>query len=167
MSASSATGSREHRYTVDVEWTGNTGSGTATYRGYERRHEISEPGLPKSPIAGSSDPSFRGDASRWNPEELLVASLSACHKLWYLHLCSEAGIVVTRYVDRASGSMFETADGSGRFREVILRPVIHLSSESDEELARRLHERAHALCFIAQSVNFPVKHEPQIHREDA
>jgi organic hydroperoxide reductase OsmC/OhrA len=167
MATSSPTGSREHRYTVNVEWTGNRGTGTATYRGYDRRHEISAPGLPKSPIAGSSDRSFRGDASCWNPEELLIASLSACHKLWYLHLCAEADVVVDSYVDHASGSMVEEADGGGHFREVVLRPVIHLSAESDEALARRLHDRAHALCFIARSVNFPVKHEPEIRRASA
>jgi organic hydroperoxide reductase OsmC/OhrA len=154
-------GAKEHRYTVAVEWTGNTGAGTAGYRAYERSHEISAPGAPKPAIPGSSDPAFRGDRSRWNPEELLVASLSACHKLWYLHLCADAGVVVTDYVDRAEGWMVEE-DGGGRFRRVVLRPVVTLASGSDAERAQALHHEAHRLCYIANSVSFPVEHEPEI-----
>lgn len=153
---------KEHRYAVAVEWTGNTGTGTAGYRAYERSHEISAPGQPKAPIPGSSDPAFRGDPARWNPEELLVAALSACHKLAYLHLCAVAGVVVTEYVDRAEGWMTEGADGGGRFRRVVLRPVVTLAPGSDAERARALHRDAHRLCFIASSVNFPVEHEPEI-----
>jgi organic hydroperoxide reductase OsmC/OhrA len=148
---------RVHRYRVKVEWSGNLGGGTSNYKAYERRHEISADRKP--PIPGSSDPAFRGDASRWNPEELLVASLSACHKLWYLHLCAAAGVVVTSYVDSAEGEMEETADGSGHFRRVLLRPVVTISPESDQGKARELHALAHAKCFIANSVNFPVEHE--------
>ncbi|HLY56474.1 MAG TPA: OsmC family protein, partial [Stellaceae bacterium] len=107
---------RQHRYRTTVRWTGNLGTGTASYRGYARAHEIEAPGKPAIP--GSSDPAFRGDPARWNPEELLVASVSACHKLWYLHLASEAGIVVTEYVDSAEGEMVEEADGAGRFIQV-------------------------------------------------
>src|ERR1700722_16738695 len=117
---------KTHHYKVTVEWTGNTGSGTSGYKAYERRHEISA-GTKKPAIPGSSDPNFHGDAARWNPEELLVASLSACHKLWYLHLCSEARIVVTAYVDHAEGVMEETADGSGRFARVVLHPQVTLA----------------------------------------
>ena len=150
-----------HRYTVTVHWTGNTGTGTSDYRSYERRHEISA-GDAKPVIPGSSDPTFRGDRSRWNPEELLVASLSACHKLWYLHLCAVSDIVVVDYIDRAEGIMREDADGSGRFERVILRPEVTIAPGSDPEKARELHEPAHAKCFIANSVNFPVEHEPVI-----
>ena len=153
--------SRTHRYQVVVEWTGNTGTGTSTYKGYERRHEISA-GTQKPPIPGSSDPAFRGDPSRWNPEELLVAALSACHKLWYLHLCALAGVVVTSYIDHAEGEMEEAADGSGRFRRVTLRPEVTIASGSDAAKARELHAEAHAKCFISNSVNFPVGHEPEI-----
>ena len=150
---------KTHHYKVTVEWTGNTGTGTSGYRNYERRHEISA-GTQKPAIPGSSDPNFRGDAARWNPEELLVASLSACHKLWYLHLCSEAGIVVTSYVDHAEGVMEETADGSGRFVRVVLHPQVSLPPDNDFKKARELHHAAHAKCFIANSVNFPVETEP-------
>ena len=153
--------SRTHRYQVVVEWTGNTGTGTSTYKGYERRHEISA-GTQKSPIPGSSDPAFRGDPSRWNPEELLVAALSACHKLWYLHLCALAGVAVTSYIDHAEGEMEEAADGGGSFRRVTLRPEVTITSSSDAAKARELHAEAHAKCFIANSVNFPVGHEPEI-----
>jgi organic hydroperoxide reductase OsmC/OhrA len=153
---------KEHCYTAVVEWTGNTGSGTSGYRAYSRRHEISAPGLPKPTIPGSSDPGFRGDATHWNPEELLVASISACHQLWYLHLCAAAGLVITSYVDRAEGVMVEEADGSGHFRRVVLRPVVTFAPGSDLERARELHHEAHRFCFIANSVNFPVEHEPEL-----
>lgn len=153
---------KEHRYRVTVEWTGNTGSGTAGYRTYERRHEISVPGAAKPAIPGSSDPAFRGDAARWNPEELLVASLSACHQLWYLHLCADAGIVVTAYVDRAEGAMLEAPNGAGQFSRVVLRPVVTVAAGADVARARALHRDAHAMCYVARSMNFPVDHEPEI-----
>jgi organic hydroperoxide reductase OsmC/OhrA len=158
---------REHRYQVTVEWTGNTGTGTAGYRTYDRRHEIVAPGSPKPDIPGSSDPAFRGDAARWNPEELLLASLSACHQLWYLHLCADAGVVVTAYVDRAEGTMVEEATGAGQFSRVVLRPVVTLAAGTDVARARALHHDAHAMCYIARSVNFPVDHEPVIHTDQA
>jgi len=152
---------KTHHYSVAVRWTGNTGTGTSSYRSYERHHEIVGE-MQKPLIPGSADPAFRGDASRWNPEELLVASLAACHQLWYLHLCADAGIVVIAYIDSAEGLMEETADGSGRFQRVILRPEVTVASGSDVVKARGLHDAAHAKCFIAKSVNFPVDHEPQI-----
>lgn len=151
---------RQHDYAVTVTWTGNRGQGTADYRAYERAHEISAPGKPAIP--GSSDPSFRGDPARWNPEELLVASLSACHKLWYLGLCAQAGIVVTAYEDRAEGTMTEHQGGAGAFTRVTLRPRVTIAPGSDVERARALHAKAHEMCFIARSVNFEVAHEPEI-----
>ena len=152
--------SKEHIYKTNLTWTGNTGEGTKTYKGYSRSHEIIVEGKPV--IVGSSDPNFNGDVSRYNPEEMLVASLSSCHMLWYLHLCSQAKIVVTDYADKATGKMTETATGGGRFTEVILKPQIVISKESDAEKADDLHTRAHELCFIANSVNFPVLTEPEI-----
>jgi organic hydroperoxide reductase OsmC/OhrA len=152
---------KTHRYAVTVQWTGNTGTGTSGYRSYERQHEISA-GTEKPLIPGSSDPAFRGDPARWNPEELLVAALSACHKLWYLHLCAEAGIIVLAYVDHAEGVMQETTDGSGHFERVVLRPQLTVAPGSDMARARELHDAAHAKCFLARSVNFPVQHEPKI-----
>ncbi|MFC0042123.1 OsmC family protein [Actinomadura rayongensis] len=149
---------RTHRYGMTVTWTGDTGTGTSGYRAYERAHEVSGEGKPV--IAGSADPAFRGDPARWNPEELLVASLSQCHMLWYLGLCAAEGVVVTGYVDRPEGTMTEERDGSGRFQEVVLRPEVTLAPGADVERARALHERAHEMCFIASSVSFPVRHEP-------
>ena len=146
---------REHRYSVNVAWTGNTGKGTSDYRSYTRDHEIRVPGKP--PIRGSSDPKFRGDPVRYNPEELLVAALSSCHMLWYLHLCADAGIVVVSYEDRAEGTMEESGEGAGRFVRVVLRP--HVRVTESVEQAEALHQRAHELCFIANSVNFPVLHQ--------
>src|SRR5580693_1184353 len=151
---------REHRYAVSLIWNGNLGTGTSGYRDYSRDYEIGADG--KAAIHGSADPAFRGDASRWNPEELLVAALSACHKLWYLHLCAEAGIAVLSYVDHAEGEMEETPDGSGRFTRVTLRPRITVAADSDMGLAREIHHAAHTKCFIANSVNFPVQHAPEI-----
>ena len=151
---------REHRYSITVEWTGNLGSGTAGYSAYSRDHEIKATG--KALIDGSSDPAFRGDAARWNPEELLMASLSACHKLWYLHLAAETGVTVTAYTDHAEGVMQEQPDGSGRFIRVVLNPTVTISHSSDNERAKALHRVAHEKCFIANSVNFPVTCDPKV-----
>ena len=134
------------------------GTGTSAYRAYSRAHEINAQG--KTAIAGSSDPVFRGDAARWNPAELLIAALSACHQLWYLHLCADAGIVILAYSDDASGVEIEQADGAGQFESVTLRPHAKLAAGSDENTARRLHDAAAEKCFIARSVSFRVEHEP-------
>ncbi|WP_338870096.1 OsmC family protein [Spirosoma sp. SC4-14] len=150
--------SKQHTYTLTTRWTGNTGEGTRSYRSYERDHVIMAGTKP--PIPASSDPSFRGNKMRYNPEELLVASLSSCHMLWYLHLCAEAGVVVVDYTDEATGTMLETADGSGHFSEVTLFPNVVVADESMIETANGLHHRAHQLCFIANSCNFPVYHKP-------
>lgn len=155
---------KRHSYAVRVTWTGNLGQGTSGYTTYDRSHEISAAGKPAIP--GSSDPAFRGDRSRYNPEDLLVASLSACHMLWYLHLCADAKIVVADYVDDASGTMAETSDGGGHFTEVVLRPSVVIGRGGDTALATALHERAHHLCFIANSVNFQVRCEPRIEMQE-
>jgi len=147
-----------HSYELCLEWNGNIGSGTSSYGAYGRDHEIRSAGKPV--IAGSSDPAFRGDPQRWNPEELLVASLSQCHMLWFLHLAATAGVVVTAYVDAPVGSMCEHPDGSGQFTEVVLRPVVTVADAAMRERAADLHHEAEKMCFIARSVNFPVHHEP-------
>jgi organic hydroperoxide reductase OsmC/OhrA len=145
---------KTHTYETHVLWNAAGGEGTANYRSYRRDHAISAEGKP--PIPASSDPAFRGDASRYNPEELLVASISACHMLWYLHLCAVSGIVVIEYRDAATGVMEETADGSGRFTHVRLNPAVEITADSDPGKAQALHEKAHEMCFIARSLNFPV-----------
>ncbi|MFL6163458.1 MAG: OsmC family protein [Jatrophihabitantaceae bacterium] len=147
-----------HRYEIQLDWTGNRGSGTSGYRDYDRSHDIRADGKPV--IAGSADPAFRGDADRWSPEDLLVAALSQCHLLWYLHLAADSSIVVTGYSDHAYGTMRLNADGSGQFTEVVLRPRVLVASAGMVAPAQRLHERVHSLCFIARSVNFPVRPEP-------
>jgi organic hydroperoxide reductase OsmC/OhrA len=160
---------RTHSYDVTVAWTGNRGSGTSGYRAYDRNHEVTvsagadgegaaDVGRPQ-PIAGSSDSAFRGDQDRWNPEQLLTAALAQCHMLSYLHACAAAGIVVTGYTDEAHGTMTETTDGGGHFTEVVLRPRVTVASPDMVEKATALHAEAHERCFIASSVNFPVKHE--------
>ena len=151
---------KQHSYSIRTEWTGNLGEGTASYRAYSRDHVISAAGRPD--LAGSSDPAFRGDASRWNPEDMLVASLSACHMLWYLHLCAQAKLVVLAYRDDAAGTMVEDAGGGGRFTGAVLRPVATLAAGGDAALATTLHQQAHRLCFIANSLNFPVSVEPTV-----
>ena len=156
---------KTHLYQVDMKWTGNTGQGTASYRAYERSYEITVEGKPL--ISGSSDPAFRGDKNRYNPEELLVASLSACHMLWYLHLCANARLVVTDYVDRPEGKLIETDDGGGRFVEVVLKPTVTVKEGSDTALVEQLHGKAHHQCFVANSMNFPVRCEPSVQIEKA
>lgn len=148
-----------HRYEIATRWSGNQGQGTQGYTSYKRDYVAT--GVGKPPIFGSSDPTFRGDSSRYNPEDLLVASLSACHMLWYLHLCSSNGLVVHAYEDVAVGKMEETDDGSGRFAEVELRPTVTFSGEFESEVAERLHHEAHSFCFIANSVNFEVRVKPR------
>jgi organic hydroperoxide reductase OsmC/OhrA len=145
---------KTHTYDVGVNWTGNDGEGTKTYRSYRRDHTII--GGTKLAIPGSSDPAFRGDPTRYSPEELLVGSLSACHMLWYLHLCAVNGIVVIDYRDAATGTMEETPDGSGAFTRVVLEPSVTIAAGCDVAKAGALHEEAHRLCYIANSVKFAV-----------
>lgn len=146
--------SKDHGYALITVWTGSRGAGTAGYRVYSRDFRIEAPG--KVAIPGSSDPTFLGDATRWNPEELLLAAASSCHMLWYLHLCTSAGIVVLGYVDAAEGSMREEDDGGGRFTHITLRPQVTLSAGADEERAGAMHETAHHKCFIANTLACPI-----------
>ena len=151
---------KTHTYEVTVTWTGNRGEGTSGYRAYARDHEVTADGRPT--IAASSDRAFRGSAERWDPERLLVAALSQCHMLSYLHLCADAGVVVIDYTDHARGSMQQTPDGGGQFTEVTLNPRVTVSDASMTAAAHELHGSAHARCFIASSVNFAVRHQPAI-----
>ncbi|WP_138413352.1 OsmC family protein [Sinomonas gamaensis] len=148
----------EHHYTVTVTWTGNRGTGTSGYRDYGRQHDVALPGLPVLP--GSADPTFRGDRDRYNPEQLLLAALSQCHMLSYLHVAVLHNVVVTGYTDEAEGTMRLNRDGSGEFTDVVLHPRVQLADEDQRALADSLHDEAHHLCFIARSVNFPVRAEP-------
>jgi len=149
----------EHRFAIRVNWTGNRGDGTSGYRAYGREHEIT--GAEKVlAIPASSAPAFRGNKERYNPEELVIAALSGCHMLWFLHLCTEAGVIVNAYADDAEGTLQLNGDGSGEFREVVLRPRVRYAQQVPTDEAQRLHHRAHELCFIARSVNFPVRCEP-------
>jgi organic hydroperoxide reductase OsmC/OhrA len=150
----------QHHYKAAIKWTGNKGTGTDNYKNYERSHEIIIENKPV--ISGSSDPAFRGDKTKHNPEDLLLSSLSSCHLLWYLHLCSEAGVIVVDYIDNATGVMVETANGGGRFTEVTLNPTVTVTENSMAEKANALHKKANELCFIANSVNFPVHHRVTI-----
>lgn len=152
---------KRHEYRMRLDWTGNTGDGTASYASYSRNHELA--GESKSAVVpGSSDRYFRGDSSRYNPEEMLVGALSSCHLLAYLHLCAVNNVVVMAYRDEASGEMVEDTDGGGHFTRVLLRPRVTVTEASDREKALHLHHEAGKLCFIARSVNFPVEHEPVI-----
>jgi len=151
---------RQHHYELGLSWTGNDGAGTRSYREYRRDHIVTAAGAPAIP--GSSDPAFRGDPARWNPEQLLVASLAQCHLLWYLHFAATAGVVVVEYEDTPIGTMVEEPGGGGRFSEVTLRPRVTISAESDPALAESLHAKVGDVCFIARSVNFPVRHDPTI-----
>ena len=151
---------KRHTYKASVIWTGNRGGGTRGYRSYLREFDINCNGKPI--IKGSADPNYMGDASRHNPEDLLLASLSSCHMLWYLHLCAVSNVVVTAYEDQAEGVMEVGPDGSGQFVSATLRPRVTISPDSNLLRAESLHEKASALCFVARSVNFPVEHEAEI-----
>lgn len=151
--------SKQHHYQAQVTWTGNTGSGTSGYAQYKRDFNISSEGKPDLP--GCSDVAFRGDPAKYNPEDMLLCSLSSCHMLWYLHLCADHGIVVSSYTDKARGVMEEVQGGGGRFTGVSLYPVVEIGDASQIALARQLHEQAGEKCFIAQSCNFPVKVHPE------
>ncbi|GAA1616445.1 OsmC family protein [Actinoplanes couchii] len=146
---------REHDYRVTVRWSGDTGAG---YRDYTRDHDVLAEGKPT--LQGSADPVFRGVPERWNPEDLLVAALAECHMLSFLSLCARARIAVTDYRDTAAGIMREGAGHPGRFTEVVLRPQVTVADPAMIERAAALHQEAHEQCFIANSVNFPVRHEP-------
>jgi organic hydroperoxide reductase OsmC/OhrA len=147
----------QHNYSATIIWTGNKGTGTSDYAAYERSHTITIAGKPD--ILGSSDAPFRGDVSKHNPEDMLLTSLSTCHMLWFLHLCADAGIVVTDYVDNATG-VLSMIPGGAKFTEVTLHPVVTITEEDKIAQANALHEAAHKSCFIANSVNFPVSHQP-------
>ena len=152
---------RQHHYRIVNRWTGNLGTGTSAYKAYSRAHELS--GAEKAiSIPGSSDALFRGDRTRYNPEELLLGALSACHMLWVLHLSADAGITVTEYLDDAVGEMAEHTDGSGEFTRVVLRPRVKIAEADRVEEARAIHARAHAVCALARSMNFPVEHEVEV-----
>jgi len=148
----------DHHYAVSVVWEGNRGTGTSGYRDYGRQNTVRADG--REVILGSADKPFRGDPDRWNPEQLLLAALSQCHLLSYLHVAVKNGVVVTDYVDDAVGRMVQEGDG-GRFASVTLRPRVTVADPSMIELARSLHPEAARLCFIANSVAFPVEHEPE------
>lgn len=151
---------REHTYTTTITWKGNKGAGTVAYDAYARDYEIACDG--KTTIRGSADPLYMGDAKHHNPEEMLLAALSACHMLWYLHLCAASGVVVEAYEDSADGLMVTSRDGSGEFSRVTLRPRVTITANCDADQAMILHTKANEMCYIARSVNFPVHHEPDI-----
>jgi len=151
--------SRTHDYRLHLAWTGAAHGPTTSYQAYSREYRIEIDGKPA--LRGTADPMFRGDAALHNPEDLLVAALSSCHLLSYLALAARAGVHVVDYEDDASGTMaFE--GGGGHFTEVVLRPRVTIAPGADAALAEALHREAHATCFIASSVNFAVRHEPEI-----
>lgn len=149
---------KQHHYKATVSW--HDDKGTEEYTSYSRDHIITVAGKPA--INASSDPSFRGNPSKYNPEELFLASISNCHMLWYLHLCAVNGVTVINYKDNARGIMEEGTDGSGKFTSVTLHPVVTVASKKMIEKAKELHSEANKFCFIANSLNFVVKHQPEI-----
>ena len=151
---------KKHQYQSTILWTGNQGQGTKTYTTYERSYLIEAEG--KSAIQGSSDPAFRGDKTKHNPEDLLVSAVASCHMLWYLHLCSENNVIVEEYSDTPQGIMIEEKSGKGYFEEITLNPIVVVSDKEMVEKAIDLHEQAHEFCFIANSVNFPIGLNPII-----
>jgi organic hydroperoxide reductase OsmC/OhrA len=155
----------DHNYAIELVWTGDTGQGTKNLRSYSREHDIAGDGLPT--IAGSSDPAFRGDPSRWNPEQLYVASIAQCHMLWYLSLAAKSGVTVVGYEDHPTGLMIEEANGAGQFDNVTLHPTVTITPDSDAQVAQELHDRVADYCFIARSVQTPIRHVVTIKRNSA
>lgn len=151
-------GINTHHYEINVNWTGNLGTGTSGYRAYSRDHTVTAEGVPE--LLGSADRTFHGDRTRWNPEQLLLTALAQCHMLSYLHVAAAHGVVVTKYEDSATGTLILNPDGSGQFEQATLHPKVYVAEPSMEELALTLHAEAASKCFIARSVNFPVHHEP-------
>ena len=149
-----------HQYELQTVWTGNKGDGTSHYRSYDRNHIIKFANKPD--LLASADPTFRGDPTKYNPEELLLAALSGCHMMSFLHVCVNAGVIVTAYEDRATGSMIVNPDGSGRFTEVVLNPIVTVAKASMIENINELHAKANKLCFIANSCNFPILHQASV-----
>jgi organic hydroperoxide reductase OsmC/OhrA len=148
----------QHNYKLALKWTGNQGTGTSNYKDFERSYNIQIEN--KTDILGSSDPEFRGDRTKHNPEELLLAAVSSCHMLWYLHFCSESEIIVTNYVDHATAILEETENGNGKFSSITLNPTITITENSMIEKAIELHKKANEFCFVANSLNFKVEHQP-------
>ena len=148
----------EHNYKLTTIWTGNKGDGTKNVRTYDRSHTISIPGKPD--LFLTTDNPAVGDKSKLNPEDLLVSALSSCHMLSYLYLCSLEGVIITSYLDNATGIMIENESGGGKFKEVTLNPIVSVTEESMVEKAIALHHKAHEICYIANSVNFEVKCNP-------
>jgi organic hydroperoxide reductase OsmC/OhrA len=157
------TDAKSHRYAAGVVWEGNRGAGTSAYAGYDRRFRVVVEGKPD--LLGTADPAFRGEAGLHNPEELLLAAVASCHMLFYLSLCARSGITVVRYADAAEGTLALRPDGGGSFAEIVLRPRVTVSRESDGAAAKALHARAGELCFIASSCNFPIRHQVEVEVE--
>lgn len=152
--------STEHRYAARVIWEGAAGEGTAAYTSYDRRYRVLVAG--KADLEGSADPAFRGDAELHNPEDLFLASLSACHMLTYLALCARSGVLVEGYRDDAAGVLRMDPGGGGRFEEIVLNPTVTVAGEEQAARAVALHEKAHRLCFIAASCRVEIRIRPSV-----
>jgi organic hydroperoxide reductase OsmC/OhrA len=149
-----------HEFKTQTEWTGNTGEGTTTYEGYNREYTISSEG--KENILGSSAAGFRGDVSKFNPEDLFIASLSSCHMLWYLHLCADNGIKVISYIDSTEATLGVFLNGKGFFQHITLKPQVVVEDPAHIQKAIALHQKANKMCFLANSLRLPLKHVPTV-----
>lgn len=152
-----------HHYRAQLTWSGNRGPGTITYESYGRDFAVRVANKPDLP--GSADRAFRGDANRHDPEDWLLAALAGCHMLSYLALCARRGVVVVAYEDDALATLVPEAPG--RFTTAVLRPAVTVAGSSHVALAQELHAEAHARCFIANSVAFPVTVDATIRSVDA
>ena len=150
--------SNTHHYAAKITWHGRRDGLPFDYRSYDRTHRVEIEGKPA--FIASADPTFLGDSSLYNPEDMLVVALSSCHMLSYLAICARARVTVLSYTDEAEGVMVMDQPDTGRFSDVLLKPVVELAPGSDVEKARSFHAMAHKVCFIARSVNFPVRCEP-------
>ncbi len=154
-----------HEFNTQIEWTGNTGLGTETYESYERDYTLSSEG--KEQILCSSAAGFRGDTNKYNPEDLFIASLSSCHMLWYLHLCADNGIKVLSYIDATEAKLAVFLNGKGFFQSITLSPKVVVENPEHIQKAIALHQKANKMCFLANSLHFPIKHNPTVTAPDA
>jgi organic hydroperoxide reductase OsmC/OhrA len=149
----------EAHYHAKLVWSGAANGSTQSVETYSREFRVEFEGKPA--LRGSADPAFHGDPALYNPEDLLMAALASCHMLSYLAVCAHARVVVVSYEDAALGTVARR-DGKVKFVDVLLRPRVVLEPGSDVDKAMALHGKAHNICVIVNSVNFPVRHEAEI-----
>ena len=144
----------EHKYQLKLNWTG--GSEIDAIQN-DRMYEVLIDRKPT--IYGSADKPFFGDPEKYNPEDLLLAALSACHMMSFMYVCRKLGIKVYHYEDHATGLLKINQDGTGQFEFAELKPKVKADHMPDGMIFKELNSRAAKLCFIKRSINFTVNYK--------